>query len=123
MPSTLLVKGTLSLPNDDDPAPSAPIVLDTAMQFSQAIEAALNFDAPVTDQVVGLGTMAGAGARALFIKSTVGGCAIKLNDAISGIPIAAGAGWLMIINPNQGWLTALKVTTTGPAKVRVVAAA
>lgn len=119
--ATFTVKATI--PIDDDPAIPAPIDLSCSLSFGQKVELELNYDAPVSDQSVPLGTLASAGAKVLIVKCPSGGCSIKLNDDISAKPIPASPGGVAWINTVAGWLTALKITTTGPAKVRVIALA
>ena len=123
MAQTLTIVGKATIPLEDDPALAAPIDLGLTMQFGQGGTIELSYDASVTDQAVPLGTLATAGAKFLLIKSPIGGCLVKLNDASSGIPVPPGAGYIIIGNPVQGWLTGLKVSTTGAAKVRVTALA
>ncbi len=121
MSATYTVTGKASHPVDDDPALPASIDLGLTLPYGQIIESVLNFDAPVSDQAVGLGTLATAGAKILFIKCLSGGCSVKTN-AGTAIPLAVG-GYLHIVNPTSGWLTGLTVTVTGPARIHVMAAA
>lgn len=124
MSATLTVKGSVGFPREDDPAAPAPapsqIDLALALIFGQKADLELNYDGAVTDQVIGLGTAGNApGAKFLLIKCTVGTASVKLNDDISGKPISAVGGYILIANPTQGWLTGIKLTTTGAAKVRI----
>ena len=121
MTQTLTIVGRASFPLEDDPAVAAQIDLALTMGLSQIMSEKLVYDALVTDQAVGLGTLSTGGAKVLIVKCPVGGCTIKLNASTDAIPVAAGLGYICIANPSQGWLTALKISTTGPATVRVVA--
>ena len=111
------------IPTDDDPSAPASVDLSVSMAFGQKMDMELNYDAPVVDQVISLGTMGTAGVKALIIKSPIGGCSVKFNDDSTGKAIAVGSGGHVMVNPSAGWLTGLKVTTTGPAKVRIIALA
>ena len=86
--------------------------------YNQKVDVTINFDGPVTDQPVGLNRLATDGGRVLFIRVEIGQCTVKLNNG-APLPMAAGAGDFWLANKITGWLTDLKISTTGPAKVIV----
>ncbi len=78
------------------------------------------YDDAVTDSAVALGTLADSGARGLLVKCTAGSCSIKFNSGTQAWPLSAG-GYLLYMNPAQGFPTAAAITTGGAASVKIIA--
>lgn len=119
MAQTLAVTGRVTAPIEDGQA-SAPADLSFTVNYTQKANDDLVFADAVTDQAVGLGTLATGGAKAFLFKCTLGSCTIKINGSSVGIPLALG-GYLLYANPLAGVLTTLTVTTTGPATLKILA--
>ncbi len=121
MSQTVKVVGSLKFPlGEDELSLPSPIDLGFALSFGQLSHQILNFDAPVTDSVVGLGTMATGGAKGIFLQSIIGSFSYKFNNDTDAKPMTV-QGYTLIVNPVQGWLTGLKITTAAAAKVRMIA--
>lgn len=117
MSTSVSFKGALSASLGPDGAspPSRDEIMFT-YGYTQRVDAVINLDSAVTDLPVGLNRLAVDGGRAVFIRVELGQATIKLNNG-SPIPLAAGGGDLFIANTLIGWLTDLKLSTTGPAKL------
>lgn len=122
MAKTFKVTGTCSIPQEDGQTP-ATVDLAVNFDFTQQITADLSYTGAAADDAIDLETMASGGAKALLIKSSVGGCTVKINGAATSIPVGAGSGFILIVNPSGSTITAVSVTVTGVAKVKVVALA
>lgn len=118
---TLAVTGRLTAPLEDGQA-AAPMDLGFTINYTQKVCDDLVFASTVTDQAIGLGTLATGGAKAFILKCTLGSCTIKMNGGTDVITLALG-GYLLYANPLAGQLTALTITTTGAATLKILAVA
>jgi hypothetical protein len=121
MSKTLKIAGTLTLPIEDGQA-VAPVDLTLQFVFTQSLDIDLSYSVLTTDDPISLGTMATGGAKLLLIKSSVGGCTVKLNGSSDSLSIGI-TGYLLYTSPSGGVVTELSVTTTGAAKVKILALA
>lgn len=121
MAQQLVISGSFSIPLEDGGA-LAQVDLSQKFNVSQRADFSRVYDAPVTDEVVSLGTLATGGAKSFVIKCKSGSCSVKLNGGTTVINLEAGAE-IMYSNPISGWLTAALITTPGPAVVIFLAVA
>lgn len=121
MAQTVTIAGKLTIPLEEGGA-TAPIDLSASFTFTRKMADDFVFDSPVTAQSLSLGSMDSTGAKLLLVKSPIGGGIIIVNGG-TGIPIAAGAGYILIVDPTGASITSLAVTTTGPATIKVLALA
>jgi hypothetical protein len=121
MAKTLVITGLFSLPNEDG-QPAAPINLAQNIVYTQKASFDLSYDAPVTDDVIDLGTLATGGARGLLIKGISGAATVKFNADTLPWPVSVGSVFLYA-NAAQGFPTGVKITTTGPAQLTISAVA
>jgi hypothetical protein len=121
MPLPLVITGKLQLPLEEGQQP-APIDLYLNMMFTEKVNEDRVYAAPIANDPVSLGTMASHGARLVLVKSPVGGCTVKFNGAAAAFPVPPG-GYFLSADPLGGFITAMAITTTGPAKVTILAVA
>ena len=121
MPLPLTVAGKLQLPLDEGQAP-APLDFCLNMAFTEKVNEDRVYAGAIADDPVSLGTMTGGGARLVLVKSHAGGCAVAINGGPTKFPVAPG-GVFYWANPLGGFVNGLAITTTGPAKVTVLAVA
>jgi len=117
MAQTATITGALNYPADEGATPSA-VSLALSLVYSQKLSAQLEYDTPVTDQAVNLGTLSTGGAKITLLKCTLGSCTVKINGS-DAIPLAAGMGYILLANTQQGILSTLTVTTTIPAILKI----
>jgi hypothetical protein len=120
MSQTVTITGKVSIPLEDG-GTTAPIDLSASFNFTQKIADDYVFDSAVTAQSISLGSMS-AGAKLLLVKSPIGGGTIIVNGG-TGIPIPAGAGYVLVVDPLGGSITTVALTTTGAATIKVLALA
>lgn len=121
MSQTVQITGSLKFPLGDDGV-SVPSPLDLAFSkiFKELANVVLSYDGPVSDSVISLGTLSTNGAKGIFIKCLIGSCSYKFNNDTNAKPMTIG-GYTLIVNPVQGWLTDLKITTAAAAQVQIIA--
>lgn len=120
MAQTFKITGKVELPLEDGQTPGA-VSLDTSFTFTQRANQELSFSAAAADVAVNLGTLSVGGAKALLVKSPTGGCVVKLNGSTDAIPVPASNGYILVVNPSAGAITAVTVTVTGVAIVKIIA--
>jgi hypothetical protein len=121
MPLPLVIVGKLQLPLEEGQQP-APIDLSLNMTFTEKVNEDRVYSAAIANDPVSLGTMANGGARFVLVKSPIGGCSVAFNGAATGFPAPPG-GYFLWADPLGGFIKAMAITTTGPAKVTILAVA
>lgn len=121
MTKTLKISGSLTFPVEEGQTP-APVDLTLSFVFTQTADLDLSYAAVTTDDDVSLGTMSSGGAKLLLIKSSTGGCTIKLNGSSTSLSIGT-TGYMLYTSPSGGVVTSLSITTAGAAKIKVLAVA
>ncbi len=115
MATKLTVAGKASLPLEDG-GTVAPIDLALDLTYISDASFTRDYAGAVADDAVNLGTLTGAGAKAILIKCTLGSCTIKFNGGTQAWPLAPG-GYMLWANPATPFPTAAAITTTGAARV------
>lgn len=121
MSEKVTVAGKLGLPLEDG-QPNAFMDLAQDFVFTQRINFEGVYDIATVDDVISFGTMATGGAKLVLVKSPSGGCTVKFNADTLAWPVPPGA-YFLYANPSGGFITGMKVTTTGAAKVKILAVA
>jgi hypothetical protein len=121
MAQTVTITGKLTIPLEDGGA-TAPIDLSASFTFTKKMADDFVFDDVVTAQSISLGSMASSGAKLLLVKSPLGGGTIIVNGG-TGVPVAAGGGYILIVDPTGASINTVAITTTGPATIKVLALA
>ena len=114
MARTLSFTGELSWPLEDGKQ-AAKTNLTASLVYTSALMIEKQFSVAATDEVVALPM---ASAKLLLLQAVTADLEIKLNDSAETITLKAGAGWLLVYNPD-GTITGVKVsTTTVPATLK-----
>lgn len=88
--------------------------------YTATAGADFDFTSAATDDVVPFGSI--TSAKVVLITSSAGGCSVKINANANAIPVAGGtnAGFFLWCNAvATGGITAMTVSTTGAAQVKI----
>lgn len=112
---TLTIAGTVQFPlGSEANPPSTPF--SAALSYTERNVDDVDFSGAVADQDL-MGRI--TDAKACFVQMLVGDGELKVNGSTPTVPIATtGNGFWIWFNPNGG-LTALTITTSAAARVRV----
>jgi hypothetical protein len=112
--ATLKIDGTISFPLGEEANPP-----------SRPYSAELIYAEKNVDDISLVGAQADvdlmgriADAKACYVEVESGGGELKVNGAVTTLPISADGGFWIWFNPNGG-LTSLTVTTTATSKFRM----
>ncbi len=114
MARTLSFTGELSWPLEDGKQ-AAKTNFNLSLVYTSCLQLEKIYAISATDEVLPLPM---ASAKFLILQALTADIEVKLNDSDEPITLKAGAGWLMVYNPD-GAITGVKVsTTTVPATLK-----
>lgn len=119
MATKLQIVGKASIPLEDG-GTVAPIDLGIDLAYLSDAYFIRDFTTAVIDEAVNLGSLAVPGAKAILVKCTLGSCTIKFSGGSQAWPLAQG-GFFLWCNPSTPFPTGAAITTTGPARVTILA--
>jgi len=114
MARTLSFAGELSWPLEDGKQ-AAKTNFNLSLVYTASLQLEKVYSVTATDEALSLPM---ASAKFLILQALTADIEIKLNNSTTAITLKAGAGWLMVYNPD-GAITGVKVsTTTVPATLK-----
>ena len=120
MTQTLVVQGALAIPLVDGGA-TEPVSLAASLGYTQRADYVRTYSGAITNDPVGMGTLAGPGAKGVIVQVTSGSCTIAFQSSSNEVwPLGPG-GYFLWINPSTPFPTSAFITTTGPAAVLFIA--